>query len=112
NDSPGRRFVECGKDWKQIRKGRNGGLIQPGYLAQGHFDIMREQQPVAPELVLQGQRFSLEFYPIGAGDVRTNVQLRRLLHIGMPKLEHNFRITNRKTVLVRDAAPEDECVVV
>src|SRR5215471_5000595 len=81
-------------------------------LAQRELDIVREQQPVAADLIFERQRLSLELDFVFAGNIRPHVQVRRLLHIRMPELEDDFRIANGEPVLIRDAPPQDEGIVV
>jgi hypothetical protein len=70
------------------------------------------KQPNAPDLALEGQRLRLEFDPVGARDLGADVHVGRHLQIGVPKLEDDLGIADRKPVDVVGPLAEDEGVVV
>ena len=81
-------------------------------VGERELDVVREEQPNAAELVLQRQRLALELDLVVAEDLRPNVRLGGDLHVRMAELEDDLGVPGRETVLVGDAAPQDEGVVV
>jgi hypothetical protein len=86
--------------------------IALGGLARRELNVVREQHPVSAHLIFQRQGLRLELDPVVAGDVRTHVQFRGLLHIRVAELEHDFRVARGEAVYVSDAPAQDESMVV
>ena len=87
-------------------------LVGVVHLAQAELGVVRVQQPVAADLVLQRQRLGLELDAVLAGDLRSHVDRGRGLLVRVAVLEDDLRVAGRKAVDVGDAAAQDERVVV
>ena len=64
------------------------------------------------EPLFQRQRLALELDPVLAEDLRPNVGLGRPLYVGVPVLEDDLGVPDWKAVLIRDAPPQNEGIVV
>ena len=65
-----------------------------------------------PSFSLSGSGLALELDAMVAEDVGPHIGFRGNLHVRMTELEDDLRIADRKAVFVRNAAAQDECVVV
>src|SRR5690349_15122286 len=77
-------------------------------LAQAKLTIVRIEDPVAADLVLEGQDFRLELDPIVAVDLRAHVEGRRLRLVGMPELEDDLGVTLGEAIHIGDASSQNE----
>src|SRR5215469_12593494 len=73
---------------------------------------MRIQHTKTAELLLQRESLGFELDSVGARDVGPDVHFSGGLEVGMPELEYDLRISDRKAVLVGDTAAQNERTVV
>src|SRR6516162_6340525 len=73
---------------------------------------MRVQDAESADLVLQRKSLRFELDSIGAFDIRPYVCSRSLLHVGVTKLQGDFRIAYGEAVNISDASPKDEGVAI
>src|SRR5215470_11135042 len=81
-------------------------------LAQAELAIVRIENAISADLVLQRQRLGFEFDAIFPGDVRPYVDRHGFLFLGMPKLEDDLGVAHREAVHVADAPSQDESMVI
>src|ERR1019366_4505873 len=105
-------LLQFGERREHFHQGGHRHLVGVVHLAQSELAIVRIQDAIPANLVLQRQRFGFELDPVLTGDLGTHIHRRGSLLIGMPELEHDFRVAHRKSVHVRDAPAQDERVVV
>src|SRR5215469_329855 len=82
------------------------------HLAEAELSIVGVQNAIASDTVFQRKRFGLELNAILAGYVRSYVELRCLLLVGMAIFEDNFGIANGKAVDIGDTPAKDERIVI
>src|SRR5580693_9783100 len=82
------------------------------HLAQTELAVVRIQDAVAADFVLQRKSFGFELDAVLAGDVWTHIEPGRLLFIRMAELEDYLGIAHGKAVHVGNTPPQDERIVV
>jgi hypothetical protein len=91
---------------------RQRGAIALRRLTEWKLHVVRIEQAIAADPILQRQRLGLELDPVAAGELRADIEVRGGVEIRVPELEHDLRITCREAVFVGNPPPQDESVVV
>src|SRR3954470_13368611 len=86
--------------------------IRRVHVAQRKLSVVGIQRPHAADLALERQRLRLEFDPMVARDLGTDVHVGRLLQVGVAKLEDDLWIADREPVDVVGPLAKNEGVVV
>src|ERR1700722_16372556 len=81
-------------------------------LAQAELAIVRIEEPIAADLILERQRLSLELDSVFAIDLRPRVQGGCLRFVGVTELEHDLWIARSETVNVRDPPAQNERIAI
>src|SRR5688572_26471882 len=101
--------LQHGENLRQLLDGEH--LLRAGARA-GKLDVVGVEHANPTEAFLERQGLRLEFDTVIARDVRAHIGLGGLLQIGAAMLEDDFRVADRKTILIGNAATQDEGVVV
>ena len=82
------------------------------HLAQSELAVVRVEEAISADLVLQWQRLGFEFDAVLAGDLGPDIQRSCRLLIRVTELEDDFGIAHGKAIHVGDPPAQDERVVV
>src|SRR5215813_1457606 len=107
-----RRGLDPLKRWKDAKESLHRGRVVFLDMAQRELDVVRVEQSRPSEPVLEWQGFRLELDPVIPEYLRPDIHFGGRLQARLAELEHNLGIARWKSVLVENAAPQDEGVVV
>jgi hypothetical protein len=82
------------------------------HLAQSELAIVRVEDAISADLVLQRKGLGLELDAVLTGDLAPDIHHSCLLLVRVMELEDDLRITHRKTIDEGNTPAQDECVVV
>ena len=104
--------VERRQAREEAHVGCHGGAVGLLDLAQAELGIVGVEHAHAARPVLEGKGLGLELDLVDPGDMRAHVQVGGLLHVRVTELEDDLRVAHREAVLIQDAPPQDEGVIV
>jgi hypothetical protein len=82
------------------------------HLAQSELAVVRVEEAISADLVLQWQCLRFELDAVLACYLGSHIQRSCRLLIRVTELEDDFRIAHREAIDVGDAPSQNECVVV
>src|SRR5215469_17955079 len=107
-------FADPGKDREQVDQ-----LVHVLYVLLAHANgrahdlhVVREEHTYAANTLFERHRLDFELHSVVAKDVRPDIGFRAQLQVGMAELEDDLGLADGKAVLVGDAAPQNEGVVI
>src|SRR5579864_8426903 len=105
-------LLDGGKRRKHFHQSGHRGSVCLVHLTQSELAVVRVEDTMSADLVLQGKGLSLELNAVLPGNLGPHVHGHRFLLIWVTELEDDFRITHRKAIHVGNAPAQDERFVV